>query len=80
MDDHQTLTTADAGRVPDAPGDEAAPETILEVMGRALITVTNTKAWALAKADSVEARIAAAGGAVPPELKALLDNLRAAAQ
>jgi hypothetical protein len=55
------------------------PESPADLMRRVLGTVQNTKAWALAKADTVERRIAEAGGEPAPDLKQALAELRAAA-
>ncbi|WP_398493380.1 hypothetical protein [Variovorax sp.] len=65
MDDQQT-----------AP---SAPETTLDAMKRVLATLNSSKAWALAKAQGVEDRITAVGGAAPAELQAVINDIRAAA-
>lgn len=66
---------------PEAPQAEAPqPETPLELMQRALTHVTNTKIWALAKAESVESRIVAAGGEPSAQMAEAIAAVRAAAQ
>lgn len=80
MDELQTLTADDVGRMPASVLDAATPDTPLELMLSTLAAVTNAKVWALAKAESTESRITVAGGAVPPALQAVLDAIRAAAK
>lgn len=64
----------------DTTAGDVATDTPLELMRSTLLAVTNAKAWALAKADTVESRITAAGGAVPADLQAVLDAIRAQAK
>ena len=59
---------------------EETQETPLDFARNALDQLNKQKAWAAAKADSIEARITAVGGAVPEELAAALAELRAAAE
>lgn len=57
--------------------DDLKPETPQETLSRVLDTVTKTKAWAAAKAESVERRIAELGGAPTPAVQDLIDKIRA---
>lgn len=58
----------------------SVPETPLELMQRAAVHVASTKAWALAKAESVEQRIRDAGGEPNAEMAAAIAAVRAEAQ
>jgi hypothetical protein len=55
-------------------------ESPLELMQRALTHVVNTKAWALAKAETIENRITAAGGEPNAQMAEAIAAIRAAAQ
>ncbi|MBS0453961.1 MAG: hypothetical protein JSS14_21885 [Proteobacteria bacterium] len=56
--------------------EENAPDTPLDFVRNATAQLKNQKAWALAKADSVEQRITAVGGDVPAELAEAIGELR----
>ena len=74
----QALQSEDAQEQP--AQDPPAPETPLELMQRAAAHVLNTKAWALAKADSVEKRITDAGGEPSAEMAEAIAAVREAAK
>lgn len=55
-------------------------ETITQVAQRMLDTLNNTKAFVLAKVETMENRIAENGGSVPEELAKIIGAIRAAAK
>ena len=61
-----------------AAAEESTVETPLNLVLRAHDSLVKTKAWAAAKAETVERRITDAGGEVGAELKAAIADLRAA--
>lgn len=64
----------------DTTAGDIAAETPLEALKRVLATLNNSKAWAVTKAQGVADRITAAGGALPAELQAVIDDINAAAK
>jgi hypothetical protein len=60
--------------------EEVEVVTPLEMVQRLTQQVGNTKAWALAKAESIEKRITDVGGEVPAALAGAIAELRAVAE
>lgn len=59
------------------PVEDPKPETALETIQRAQLTLDNAIAFARAKADAAVARVESVGGVLSKDMQAAVDKLRA---